>query len=174
MASSGTVGTLTSMPTTRDLRWYHAEPSLLTAETVWAELPDGRPFARFHRRTTDDGRPRWHWTGGGLPDFAVEAEAAPASFLITDPNGVPFARIRQRGLLWPRLAAFDAHHERFVVELDGRIVAASDAREPLGSLDLRGPGEVWVELLAVEDPLLRTLLAAAPLCYATQAMLLRT
>lgn len=173
MVSPAAAVTLASMPTTRALLWYHAEPSLPTAQTVWAELPDGRPFARFHRRTTDDGRPRWHWTGGGLPDFALEAEAAPASFLITDPNGVPFARIRQRGLLWPRLAAFDAHHERFVVELDGRILAADDTHEPLGRMDLRDPGEAWVELLAVEDPLLRTLLAAVPLCYATQAMLLR-
>lgn len=154
--------------------WFHADSSLLRAETVWVELPDGRPFARFHHRATRSGHPRWSWTGGGVPDFVVEAERSGSSFLITEPRGAPFGRIRQRGLLVPRLVASDADQARFTVELDGRVVSVTGGRELLAELDLRSSGDLRARLHRTDDdPTLCVLLLAAPLCHVAQTLLLQ-
>jgi hypothetical protein len=161
---------MTSTPT--DL-WFHAEAPLLSAATVWVELPDGRPYARFHRRDTRDGRPRWRWTGGALDDFTLEARRMGTSFLVTDPHGAPFGTIRQRGLFVPRLVAADAHHDRFTIELDGRLQAASGGRAPLGTLELRRLGDLRARLPTTADETLYALLVAAPLCHLAQALALQ-
>ena len=165
MRTVGNTHAMTSEPTNL---WYHAEAPLLSADTVWVELPDGRPYARFHRRDARDA-PRWGWTGGILEDFTLEAHRTAASFLVTDRHGAPFGRVLRRGLLMPRLVATDAHHERFSIGLDGRIQSARGARDPLGLLELHQLGDLRAELPATADHTLRALLLAAPLCHVAQA-----
>ncbi len=153
--------------------WFHAEGRLTHAPTVWVELPDGRPHARFHRRRTAGGQPRWDWLGGDLPDFSVELEPQGTSYLVTGPHGAPFGRIREHGLLVPRLTATDAHRERFTIELDGRLLAASGTRGPLGEVTMRDSGDLQLQLPPTRDDTLRTLLMAAPLCHVNQVLLLQ-
>ena len=169
-------GTLAVMETHPEHLHYRAQQSLVSAATVWVELPDGRPYARIHRDETAHGQPRWHWTGGGIGDFRIEAEASATSFLITEVTSAPFGRIRQRGFLLPRLAAFDADGERFVVDVDGRITTAGSPRPTLGRIDLPAPWQARLELAPSSGQTLQTLqtlLVAAPLCHALQLLLLR-
>ena len=150
---------------------YRAAESVATSATVEITLPDGRLHARLDRHTTGDGRTRWDWRGGDLTDFSIEVEDRGDSFLLTDPVGIPFGRIRSQGTLLPRLTGGDAGAERFVIDLDGRIRACHGLHRRLGRITVHSPAELTVVIEVAADETLATLLAAAPLCHAaTQAM----
>lgn len=154
------------MPLVHQRLRYRAAEAVATSPSVLVALPDGRLHARLRRRATGDGRTRWRWTGGGLHDFAVEVEPSGDSFLITDLLGIPFGRIGARGRLQPRLTALDAHAQRFVIDLDGRIRAGQGLPRGLGRISVPTPAEVTVVLAPTEEETLASLLAAAPLCHA--------
>ena len=154
------------MQTTWNRFTYRAAESVTTSATVQVTLPGGRPHAWLDRRTTGDGRTRWDWRGGGLGDFSIEVEKPGDSFLLTDPMGIPFGRIRSQGTLLPRLTGGDADAARFVIDLDGRIRACHGLHRGLGRIMVHSPAELAVDLEVVADETLATLLAAAPLCHA--------
>jgi hypothetical protein len=145
---------------------YRAAESVATSATVQVALPDGRLHARLDRHTTGDGRTRWDWRGGDLPDFSIEVERPGDSFLLTDPVGIPFARICSRGALQPRLTGGDADAEQFVIDLDGRIRSCHGLHRGLGRIGVHSPAQLTVDLEVSTDETLATLLAAAPLCHA--------
>ena len=158
--------------TSKQLR-YRAADAVATSATVRVVLPDGRRHAQLDRRATDDGRPRWHWRGGGLNLFSIELQPGGSSFLLTDPVGVPFGRIGPRGTLQPRLTAQDAEAEQFVIDLDGRIRTCRGLPRGLGRISVQSAAQLAVELEVTDDETLATLLAAAPLCHAVAPVVAR-
>jgi hypothetical protein len=144
---------------------YRATESVATSATVQISLPDGRLHAQLDRHTTDDGRTRWTWRGGGLEGFTIEVAPRGDSFLLTDPVGIPFGRICSRGTLQPRLTGGDADAEQFVIDLDGRIRSCHGLHRGLGRIGVDSPAQLTVDLEVSTDETLATLLAAAPLCH---------
>lgn len=175
------------MPTSITSLVYVAQGPLLQAPTVWVGLPDGHPFAQLQHVRTAAGRDDWHWTGGGVPDFVIQDERQLESFLVTRPDGVPFGRLRRRGLLRPRLEVGDAHGPRLLVDDDGRLLDAF--RTPLGRIEHVTPDRMRLEVpedptptsrhhgpsvtvTGRADPTDRSLLLATPMCHLAQRMLL--
>jgi hypothetical protein len=149
---------------------YRASGPLARARMIRIERPGGRVFAWIRREDADDGRAIWCWTGGGVPDFAIEDEGGFESFLVTRTDGAPFGRFARRGFLRPRLEATDARSVQLVVEADG-LLCGPQGRE-LGRVDLESSSRLRLTSRAVRDQTLRSLVLATPICHAAQGLLL--
>lgn len=144
---------------------------MVRAPVVRVEDEDGRPVAHAAQASIDDGRLGWVWSGGGVPDFIIEAQGNLDSFLLTRLDLAPFGRVHRQGRLHPHLEITDARGPQLVVEADGRVLDRQHGR--LGRLDLVGPGEVWVRarLPRGGSDTHRSLLLAMPICHAAHQTL---
>jgi hypothetical protein len=156
--------------TATDQLTVHACPPAGVSSTTFSFERDGRVLGHAVRRTLDDGRVVWHVTDGEAPPFVVEPgpAVAPRSWLLTRPDGAPFARIDLTAEAPLELEVVDA--EAHVVRLlpDGELVDP-DGDVHLGTIDLTDAGPavpdgVVLELPSGGDPALRAALLTIPLC----------
>jgi hypothetical protein len=148
---------------------------------VRARLPAGVSTATFSferddvvlghavRRARADGLIVWHVTDGEAPPFVVEVACneGSASWLLSRPDGAPFARITVTGERPLDLEVLDTHEHLVRVDDDGTLSDHDGTR--LGHVDLAGadrgdPDGITLELPTGGDPTLRAALLTIPLC----------
>jgi hypothetical protein len=156
-------------PPTSRLR-LHPRLSAGVSTATFAREDGGAVLGHAVRRCRGDGRTVWHVTDHATPPFVVEQRRADAGpgWLLSRPDGVPFARIEVASSDPLDLTVLDGGVRVLHLDPDGTFSAGAD-RDPLGRVDLEAAvcgdtrGTV-LELPSDADPVLRAALLTIPLC----------
>jgi hypothetical protein len=154
--------------------------------TVHARLPAGVSTATFSfersgvvvghavRRSFRQGRVVWHVTDQHAPPFVAELQPTePPGWLLSRPDGAPFARIVVTSRQPLDLEVLAGDHRLLRVEADGILAGIPDG-ERIGRLELPGPALDGPDGAVLELPrqashTLRAALLTLPLCLAPSA-----
>jgi hypothetical protein len=158
------------MPDTDQLTVHARRPAGVSTATFSFER-GGVVVGHAVRRRFPAGRQVWHVTDQHAPPFVAELQPTePPGWLLSRPDGAPFARIVVASRQPLDLEVLDGDHHLLRVQPDGTLTGVPDG-ERLGRLELPGPaidgpdGAV-LELPAQACATLRAALLTLPLCLA--------
>jgi hypothetical protein len=158
------------MPATDQLTVHARRPAGVSTATFSFERR-GVVVGHAVRRTFPGGRQVWHVTDQHAPPFVAELQPTePPGWLLSRPDGAPFARIVVVSRRPLDLEVLDGDHHLLRVHRDGSLTGVPHGQR-LGRLELPGPaidgpdGAV-LELPASAGPTLRATLLTLPLCLA--------
>jgi hypothetical protein len=162
-------------PRTQHLRLRARHPAGVASATFAYER-DGVVLGHAVLRRGHDGRVVWHVTDSEAPPFVVEelpGSDAPG-WLLTRPDGLPFARILVAGPDPLDLRILDCSQQLVHVDPDGTLT--SGASDPLGRIEVlcsppSSPDAVSIEIPVGVDPAVRAAMLTLPLCLLPSAQL---
>jgi hypothetical protein len=156
-------------PTTARLR-LHPRLTAGVSTATFARESDGVVLGHAVRRCRRDGRTVWHVTDHRTPPFVVEQQRSDAGpgWLLTRPDGVPFARIAVARGEPLDLTVLDGGVRVLHLHEDGTLSAGVDGHR-LGRIDLAAAvsgdaGGAVLELPAGAGHTLRAAFLTIPLC----------
>jgi hypothetical protein len=155
--------------TTARLR-LHPRLTAGVSTATFARESDGVVLGHAVRRCRADGRTVWHVTDDRTPPFVVEQQRSDAGpgWLLTRPDGVPFARIAVASSEPLDLTVIDGGVRVLRLHADGTLSAGGHG-DRLGRLDLEAAvsgdvGGAVLELPTGADHTLRAAFLTIPLC----------
>jgi hypothetical protein len=158
------------MPATDQLIVHARRPAGVSTATFSFER-QGMVVGHAVRRLFPGGRQVWHVTDQHAPPFVAELQPTePAGWLLSRPDGAPFARIVVASREPLDLEVLDGAHTLLRVQPDGSLTGVPHG-EPIGRLELPGsatdgPDGAVLELPEQVGPSLRAALLTLPLCLA--------
>jgi hypothetical protein len=158
------------MPDTDQLTVHARRPAGVSTATFSFERGDV-VVGHAVRRRFPGGRQVWHVTDQQAPPFVAELQPTePPGWLLSRPDGAPFARIVVASRHPLDLEVLDGAHTLLRVQPDGSLTGVPDGA-PIGRLELPGsavdgPDGAVLELPARASPSLRAALLTLPLCLA--------
>jgi hypothetical protein len=166
------------MPATDQLTVHARRPAGVSTATFSFERR-GEVVGHAVRRLFPGGRQVWHVTDQHAPPFVAELQPTePPGWLLSRPDGAPFARIVVASRQPLDLDVLDGAHHLLRVQPDGTLTGVPDGA-PIGRLQLPGtaidgPDGAVLELPAEASPTLRATLLTLPLCLAPSGSGART
>jgi hypothetical protein len=162
-------------PRTQRLRLRARHPAGV-ASAVYAYELAGAVLGHAVQRSGHDGRLVWHVTDSEAPPFLVEElpDRDTPGWLLTRPDGVPFARILVAGPGPLDLRVLDCSQQLLHVDTDGTLT--SGASTPIGRIEVPTPTSWSADSVPIEvpvggDPALRAAVLTLPLCLLPSARL---
>jgi hypothetical protein len=159
---------LHAMPATELLTVHGRHPAGVSTAT-FSFARGGEVIGHAVRRRFAGDRVLWHVTDRAVPPFVIEQQGATSGgWLLTRPDGAPFARIVVASTRPLEVEVLDGEHHLVRVHPDGTL-ARPESRARLGRIDLSaasggGPDGTVIELPIDTDPVLRAALLTLPLC----------
>jgi hypothetical protein len=156
------------MPAT-DLLTVHGRHPAGVSTATFSFDRGGEVIGHAVRRQFEGGRVLWHVTDRVVPPFVIEQQGSTAgAWLLTRPDGAPFARIVVASTRPLEVEVLDGKRHLVRVHPDGTL-AEPESGARLGRIDLSaasdgGPVGTVLELPVDTDPALRAALLTLPLC----------
>jgi hypothetical protein len=155
-----------------DLVTVHARHPAGVSTATFSFERDGGVIGHAVQRPSDGDRVLWHVTDRVAPPFVVEQLATdPAAWLLTRPDGAPFARIVVTSTRPLDVVVLDGQRHLVRVHRDGTLTEPR-AGTRLGRIDLStatdgDPAGTRLELPVDTDPVLRAALLTLPFCLSS-------